>query len=222
MYEGNCLELFRQLKEDSVNHVLTSPPYNRKRNDKYNFYEDTLTDYKTLLTEVINHSMRVSSGYVFFNVQKNYYNKKEIFKLLGDFADNIVEIIIWNKQNPMPASGVNITNSYEFVVVFQKEGKPLKANSTYTKNHFTTNVYSDNQYKEIHRALMHPQACDFIIENFIKEGDTVLDPFFGLGTTALSCIKYKVNYIGFELSTQYVEVAKERIQNYLAGQLPQS
>lgn len=45
-----------------------------------------------------------------------------------------------------------------------------------------------------------------------KEGDTVLDPFMGSGTTAIACIKEKRNFIGFELNKEYYDKACKRIK----------
>ena len=211
IYTADCLEKFSVMDDVSVDYVFTSPPYNRKRNDKYTLYDDTLVDYKSFLTEVIEQSMRVSREHVFFNIQKNYYNKVDVFEIIGKFAENIVDIIIWNKTNPMPASGMNITNAYEFVIVFHKTGKALKANNTYTKNVVTTNVYSSNPYRSQHRAVMHPELARKIFAKFMIEGKTVFDPFMGVGTTAVVAKEFSMDYIGVELVQDYVDIANERL-----------
>jgi len=160
---------------------------------------------------VIEESLRVSVNHVFFNIQKNYYNKKDVFDLIGRFSDKIVEIIVWNKTNPMPASGNNITNSYEYFLVLHKEGKPLKSNRTYTKNVITTNVYSNNPYKKIHRAVMHPDVAKSIFADYMQKENSVLDPFMGVGTTAQVSKEYGLNYIGFEIHQEYINVANQRL-----------
>jgi len=211
----DCFEGMKKLEDDSVTHVFTSPPYNRKRNDKYSHYEDTLTDYKTFLTSTIDESLRLSTDYVFFNIQKNYYNKKEVFDIIGEYRDQLIDIIIWNKSNPMPASGNNITNAYEFILVLSKKKTSLKSNTTYTKNLFTTNAFTNNKYTKIHKAVMNPDACDYIIKNFTKENDIILDMFMGVGTTALSCIDNNRKFIGFELSKEYFDIANERVADFV-------
>ena len=60
---------------------------------------------------------------------------------------------------------------------------------------------------------MSKQFCDEIIKEFSQEGDTVLDPFFGLGTTGLSCIQLGRNFIGFEKHPVYCELANKRIND---------
>lgn len=207
----DCLKGFKELKDKSVDHVLTSPPYGRFRNDKYEFFDDRIENYYEWLCEVIDECIRVSEGYVFFNIMKNYYNKQDVFKIIGKYADNIQEMFIWEKTNPLPASGKSITNSYEYFIVFGN--KPLKSNTTYTKNIISTAVNS-KMTKE-HKAIMKQEVCDWFIDKFTTEGDVILDPFMGAGTTAISCINLNRSYIGFEISPEYVELSKNRITNII-------
>jgi len=204
---GDCLELMKELPDNSVNICFTSPPYNRKRNDKYEFYDDTIEDYYKFLCNFTDEVLRITSRYIIINIQKNYYNKKEVFDYIGKYSTKITEIIIWEKSNPMPASGYNITNAYEFFIIFAKE--PLKSNSTYTKNHITTSVNS-NMLKE-HKAVMKQEVSDWFIEKFTKENDIILDPFLGIGTTAISCVKLNRHYIGFEINPTYYHLACKRL-----------
>ena len=129
---------------------------------------------------------------------------------MGMFADQIIEVIIWHKSNPMP--NPHLINAYEYILVLSKTNKSLKANSTYTKNHFTTSVYSGNPYKNVHRAVMNPDACNYLLMSFCKKGDVVLDPFAGVGTTGVCCIKNEMDFIGIELSDEYARIASSRIQ----------
>jgi len=204
----DVLEGFKQLEDKSINHILTSPPYNRKRNDKYEHYIDIKEDYFDWLCLILDECLRVTKGYVFFNVQKNYYNKKDIFKLFGKFSSKIQEVIIWEKTNPMPAAGKAITNSYEFFIVLSD--RPLKSNSTYTKNLIATSVNGD--MPTIHKAVMKQDVSDWIIKSFTKPNDLILDCFVGVGTTPISCIKYNRRYIGFDIIKEYIEVAEKRIK----------
>ena len=58
---------------------------------------------------------------------------------------------------------------------------------------------------------MKKEVCDWFITNFTKEGDVILDPFAGLGTTAISCIENNRHYICFEISEQYYNVCCDRL-----------
>jgi site-specific DNA-methyltransferase (adenine-specific) len=211
IYHIDCLDGFKQLENKSVNHVFTSPPYNRKRNDKYEHHNDCIDDYFGWLCNVIDECIRVSKGYVFFNIMKNYYNKQDVFKLIGKYSENIVEIIVWEKTNPLPANGNNITNAYEFFLIFGSDA--LKSNTTYTKNIISTAVNSDMTTD--HKAIMKQDVAEWFIKNFTKENDLILDCFMGAGTTAITCKFNKRNYIGFELNEKYVELSNKRIYDAL-------
>jgi len=211
IYHIDCFDGFKQLKDKSIDHVFTSPPYNRKKNDKYEHHNDNINDYFGWLCNVVDECIRVSKGYVFFNIMKNYYNKQDVFKLIGKYSENIVEIIVWEKTNPLPANGNNITNAYEFFLIFGRDS--LKSNTTYTKNIISTAVNSDMTTD--HKAIMKQDVAEWFIKNFTKENDLILDCFMGSGTTAITCKYNKRNYIGFELNEKYVELSNKRIYDAL-------
>ena len=202
---GDCLEVMKTMADKSVDCVFTSPPYNRKRNDKYEHYDDTVSDYYEMLRASISESLRVSKGYVIFNTQKNYYNKSDVFKIIGHFSDKIVEIIIWEKSNPMPAAALAITNSYEFFLILGD--KPLKSNTTYTKNIITTSV--NGKMPDSHKAVMKQEVADWFIDRFTKEGETILDIFAGTGTTALT--SKTRNFILIEKEQEYIDIIRKRL-----------
>ena len=56
----------------------------------------------------------------------------------------------------------------------------------------------------------------YIVNASTKEGDIILDPFMGSGTTAIACIREKRNFIGFELNKEYYDKACKRIQLEMA------
>lgn len=197
-----------------IDYLFTSPPYNRERNDKYNNYSDTKNNYYEWLIDVVEKGL-VLSDYVFLNIQKSYYNKHDVFNLIGKYSDKIIDIICWTKTNPMPASGYNITNSYEFILILSNKFKSIKAKKTYTKNHIETSVYSENPYKKIHRAVMKPDVADWFIDRFTKINDTILDCFMGVGTTGVACLKTNRNFIGIELDKTYFDIAKSRLETCL-------
>ena len=206
---GDSLEVMNNMihNKEKVDYVITSPPYNRKRNDKYSFYDDTITDYYGFLCKSVDLMLQVTKQSIFFNVQANYYNKQDIYRFIGNYYKDIQQTIIWEKSNPLPASGNSITNAYEYIFVL---GKNIKSNSSYTKNHITTTVNSKTS-KE-HHAIMNQVVSDWLVEKFTQSNDIILDPFMGLGTTGVSCVKYGREFIGIELCEQYYNLANERLK----------
>ncbi len=207
IYNADCFEIFKEMQDNSVDITFTSPPYNRKRNDKYTFFEDINDDYFDFLCRAVEESIRVSKKWVFFNIMPNYYNSQSVYQLFGKYSKEIVNVFIWEKLNPLPASGNSITNSFEYIIVFGKE--PLKSKTTYTKNIIQTGANSD--MPKIHKAVMHPDVADYFMSHFTNEGDTVFDCFMGTGTTGVSAIKHGCNFIGVEISKEYYEYASQNI-----------
>lgn len=207
IYNENCLETMKRMPDGFVDVVFTSPPYNRKRNDTYSLYDDIIDDYLQFLIKATDECLRVSGGLVIFNIQANYYNKKDVHKYIGHYADKICQTIVWTKANPMPASGNNITNAYEHFFVL---GDVLKSNTTYTKNHIHTSVNPDTN--KLHGAIMHIDVAKWFIDKFTKPGVVVYDPFTGLGTTAVACQNLNRNYIGSEISKEYCDIAEQRLR----------
>ena len=72
---GDCFNFMQEVDQNSIDVVITSPPYNRKRNDKYNNHTDVVSDYAGFLERSIKDCLRVCKGNVFYNIQKNSYNK---------------------------------------------------------------------------------------------------------------------------------------------------
>jgi len=203
LLHGDCIDEMKKMEDDAVDFSFTSPPYNRKRNDKYDHYDDVVDDYYGWMCNVIDELIRVTKGNVFFNIQKNFYNKKDVFGIIGKYSDVIQEIIVWEKTNPMPASGGSITNSHEYIIVFGNEA--LVSNNTYTKNIITTSVNSNMPKK--HKAVMHSDVSDWVITNFTSEKDTVLDCFMGTATTGMSCKSMNRGFIGIELNDTYFGIS---------------
>ena len=81
-------------------------------------------------------------------------------------------------------------------------------------NVIQTQNNSKNPYAKIHRAVMNKDFCDEVIKEFTQEGDVVLDPFMGMGTTALCCMEQNRKFVGFELCDTYLEEMKNRLDSF--------
>ena len=208
LINDDCFKALEEINDKSIDYVLTSPPYNRKRNDKYTDYNDNIDDYFSFLINITDILLQKTKKYIFMNLQANYYNRVDVYKYIGHYADKIQNIIIWEKTNPTPAAGNSITNAYEYIIVLGDFS--LKSNTTYTKNHITTNICK-NEYHKVHKAVMNEEISDWIIEKFTQENELILDPFMGTGTTGASCKKYNRKFIGIEKSEEYYKIATNRL-----------
>ena len=214
--EGDCLKVLETFADNSVDHVITSPPYNigrstktkSKQKAKYIGFKDNKKNYFDWSIKVIDELIRVSRGHVFYNVQANYYNKKDIYKLIGHYHKDIIQTFIWTKGHSSPGSEPgSISNFYEYIFAFSNDTR-IKSNNKFTTNTIHTPI--GGRYPGFH-AVMHQDISDFLLENFTQEKDLILDPFLGSGTTAISCKKNNRDFIGIELVPEYIELAQQRI-----------
>mgnify|MGYP003116851032 FL=1 len=205
----DCLQYMQTMQKNSVDFTLTSPPYNRKRNDKYDLYDDQIKDYYKFNVEVIDNLLRITKDYIFYNIQTNFYNKSDVYKLIGNYSNQIKEIIVWEKSNPLPASGKSITNAVEYFLVLSD--KSLKSSKTYTKNIIKSSVNS--KMPKFHKAVMKQEIADYIIKTFAENSTTIFDPFMGLGTTGIAAAKENKEFIGLEIVNEYYCYAKEALND---------
>lgn len=219
---GDCRQLIKRLPDESVDVVFTSPPYNRIRNDVYEHYDDNKEDYFGLLDEVTKECLRVAKDKVIINVQQNHFNKRDIYRWLGEYAENLSGGVVWIKTNPQPSHNYHeedntrsVTNGYEQFYFLTKDGKEFRAYGTENViNYVESGVNAE--CIEGHSAIMKKEIAEWFIERFTKKGDIVLDPFMGTGTTAIVCENSGRKYIGFEISKEYTELARARIKEETA------
>lgn len=233
--QGDCLDVMKSIPDNSVDLVLTSPPYNmnlRIRNGKYcsrqivkeistkyESFDDNLPmeDYFEFNKKVLNECLRVSD-LVFFNVQILTGNKPALFRLMGEFHENIKELIVWDKINAQPAIGKNVLNSqFEILLVLQNSKPESRAfNQGQFDRGTLSNLWSIKRGKKVdksHGAVFPIELAEKVISNFSKPGQTILDPFLGVGTSGIAAKNLGRGFIGIELDGKYFEIAKDRIDN---------
>ena len=231
LIQGNCLNVLPHIPKCDV--VFTSPPYNmnlRIRNGrycsrqivkelttKYENYSDNLSmeEYEEFNRNVINACLDVAP-LVFYNVQFLTGNKVALFKLIGEFANNIKEIIVWDKINAQPAIRDLVMNSqFEVILVLDRENAMTRRFETGNflrgtlSNHW--NIPRSRKIHKSHGAVFPIELAEKVILNFSKPNDVILDPFVGTGTTCVSALNTGRRFIGIEIDSQYVEFAKSRI-----------
>ena len=221
LINADCSEALKEFDDNSVDYVFTSPPYNIKRskNNKYNKYEyfdDGIDNYFDWSIKIIDELLRVTKNHVFWNIQANYYNKKDVYKLIGHYADKIQQNFIWYKPDGIPSSQkYYVSNFVEYIIGFTNK-KYLKSNKHFITNHLEASSKNQNTNRK-HKAAMNIEVADFIIKNFTQENEIVLDPFMGTGTTGISCLQNNRTFIGIEIAKEYYEYATERINNTQTG-----
>jgi len=208
IYNMDCLEGLKLLPDDSVDLIVTDPPYNLNKN----FENDNLSeqDFIDFLTPIFDEMARVikpkHSVIIFFDSgQKLPLFWKCLFKSKLNFQKGCN----FYKPNDCSMPHNRILRKSEVFYVCSKTPELNHDGEKYIHDCLVGN----HTKKE---SWYHPTAKNI---NVIREcvlshsckGDVVLDPFMGSGTLALACYQTSRRYLGFEIDSNYVEIAQNRL-----------
>lgn len=236
IYNENCLTTMSHLPDHSVDVVITSPPYNmnlRIRNGqytsrqivkelstKYAGFDDNLPidEYYELHRSILAEALRIGKV-VFYNIAIVTGSKRAWFTLMGEFADQLKEIIVWDKGHGQPAIQKQVLNRRtELLLVFDSENAVSRQ---FKDAQFERGTLADiwqikratNTNKEIYHGATFPEELvETIITNFCKEGGVVYDPFLGTGTTCVVAQRMNRQFIGSEINNDYFDLSLQRIK----------
>ena len=228
---GDVIEVMRKIPDDSVDLVVTSPPYNIKnstgnglkdgRGGKwanaalqkgYSHYDDCMPhdEYVKWQRECLVEMLRIipDTGAIFYN-----HKWRVQAGLLQDRQDimnglPVRQIIIWRRAGGFNFNPGYFVPTYEVIYLIAKSKFRLapRANGYGDVWEFTQEMKND------HPAAFPVDLIDRIISS--TDAKIVLDPFMGSGTTAISAVNFGRNYVGIDLSPEYCKMAEERIARH--------
>ncbi|MFC1892483.1 DNA-methyltransferase [Chloroflexota bacterium] len=232
-------ENMEELPCNSVQLVVTSPPYNVRKEYDENL---TLDEYREFLKRVWKEVYRtlVPGGRACINIDN--LGRRPYIPLHAFIITDMVELgflmrgeIIWNKaasSSPstawgswLSAANPTLRDIHEYILVFSK-GMFSRKNAARRRNtlsrqeflEFTKSIWTFPA--EPARKIGHPAPFPVelpyrLIQLYTFEGEVILDPFVGSGQAALAAIKTGRHYIGIDISDEYVSLAEKRIQAFL-------
>lgn len=232
---GDCLEVMRQIPNESIDLVVTSPPYNLKnstgngmkdgRGGKWSSaalmhgYEDhgdnmPHEEYAAWQRECLKEMLRVTKedGAVFYNhkwrVQGGLLQDRQ--DIVGEFP--VRQIIIWKRKGGINFNPGYFVPTYEVIYLIAKPKFKLAPKAS-----------SLGDVWEFSQEMKNPHPAPFpvgLIERIIGATNAaiVLDPFMGSGTTAIAAINLSREWIGIELSEKYCQMAADRIERHTRQQ----
>lgn len=231
--QGDCRDVLSEVDDNSIDLVITSPPYNVGVD--YDEYDDniSLSQYEELLTElfrILNRKVK-NTGRVCLNVSlKNKDGIVDTPCLVKDIVKNIgwdlrFEII-WNKGSSesssawgswrSPSSPRPIFN-HEYIFVFDVGNDTKDYKKSLRKEKFMQLVKSvwnvSPEVSSDHPAPFPEEIPKRLIKMNSYEEDLVLDPFIGSGTTAVAAEHLNRNWIGIDQSKKYINMSYERLEN---------
>jgi len=197
--------------------------------DKFSSFAEYDDFIRGLLTEV----RRVMKPTATIWVIATYHSIFRIGKIMQDLGFWILNDVIWVKTNPMPNwLGVRFTNATETLIwaVKEKGAKKYTFNKEYAKRFgigkVGANVWvlplcwgeerlKDEQGKKLHSTQKPVELLKRVILTSTKEGDLILDPVAGTGTTGYVARALKRDFLMIEINPKYVKGIKERFRHPL-------
>jgi len=230
-------ENMKEIPNNSVHLVITSPPYNvSKEYDK----DMSLKEYLNLLENSFKEVYRVlvNGGRACINVanigRKPYIPLSDyISTIMIDIGFNMRGEIIWNKASSAGSSTAwgswqSATNPilrdiHEYILIFSKgEYKREKGNkeNTISREQFiewTKSIWTikAESAKKIGHPAPFPEELPYrLIQLYSFKDDIILDPFMGSGTTAIAALKSNRKFVGYDINKEYIKLAQMRVEKF--------
>lgn len=238
---GNCIDIAKKLPKNAYNLILTDPPYNasgKKINwEEKSFYKineewDTFTfeeyiEFTRKWLQAVDPLLKENGSML---ICGSHHNLAEMILELKKMNYTFLNIITWRKSNPMPnVTRRTLTHSTEFIIWFTKgknytfqyeemkkynDGKQLRDVWEFPICTGKERIKKLDSTKAAHPTQKPLSLIHRLIEMTTNEGDYILDPFFGSGTTGESAMHLNRFFTGIEANQEYFEVASKRIQNF--------
>lgn len=236
--QGDCLDLLNTLSDNSIDVSFADPPFNLRK--KYNSYRDSLEHSQYLdwcklwITELVRVTKPTGSIFIhniprWLTYYANYLNP------IADFK----HWISWDA--PTAPMGKTLQPSHYGILFYAKDAKVNKfyeiryphkrcrkcgyllkdyggkKASLHPFGPLASDVWSDihrirhNKYRDNHPCQLPVHLLERIILMSSDEGDMILDPFIGTGTTAIAAKRLGRRYIGFDIDERYANITKSKI-----------
>jgi site-specific DNA-methyltransferase (adenine-specific) len=264
IYLGDCLEEISKIPDNSVQLIITSPPYADQRKNTYGgIHADKYVDWFLPISKELLRVLKPEGTFILNIKEKVVEGERHTYILeliLGMRKQGWLwtEEFIWHKKNCYPGKWPNrFRDSWERLLQFNKNRKfdmyqdkvmvPMgdwaktrlknlsevdkvrdnsKVGSGFGKNisnwvgrdmAYPSNVLhlATETSNKSHSATFPKELPTWFIKLFTKDGDTVLDPFLGSGTTIISCIENNRSSIGIEILEENCELSKQNTINKL-------
>ena len=216
--QGDCLELMKDIPDESIDLLVTDPPYKivqggctnkavrLKGSNQEQLKKGTLFNNNSIkFSEWIPEVYRVLKNNSHCYIMSNDRNINELLNICEKVGFKLLNILVWGKSKHSPNR--YYLKNCEFIV-FLRKGKAKNINNMGTKQL----LLIDNVENKNHPSEKPIKLMEILIKNSSDEKDIVLDCFMGSGTTGVASINTNRNFIGIELDENYFKIAKERIE----------
>jgi len=243
---GDCIEEMKKIPSNSVNLIFADPPYNlqlggdlyRPNQTKVDAVDDdwdkfsSFYNYDQFTKDWLEQSQRILDENGAIWVIGSYHNIFRVGKILQDLGFWILNDIVWIKSNPMPNfKGTRFNNAHETLIwasksqlskpVFHYKSMKIANDDKQMRSDWYLPICLGAERIKVDGVKAHStqkpeELLRRVIISTTNEGDIILDPFMGSGTTGAVAKKLGRNFIGIEKNKDYVKIAKNRIEGIVS------
>ena len=220
-YNKDCLIGLQELQKETVDALITDPPYNIARDNNFKSMGRAGIDFGewdknfNLISwlPIAVEKIKKGGNIIIFS---DWKNTTPIIEELESNSCEIKDMIRIEKSNPMPRNrDRRFIIDYEIAIWAVKKGSKWTFNrqsETYERPLIKTKVTPKSEkVGNGHPTQKNVETMEWIIKRLTNEGDVVLDPFMGSGTTGVACQNLNRRFIGYELDDKYYSMAKSRL-----------
>ena len=224
LINDNAIDFMKTLEDESVDLIVTDPPYKVTARGNAGNSGGMMQSKLSMQGRIFKHNDVRPMEYIpeFYRLLKdgshcyimtNHVNLQEILNTATECGFHFIKSLIWNKGNKI--MGQFYMSQFEYILFFRK-GKGKKINKCGTSDILSVpnKKTKGEDGKNIHDTEKPVELMKILIENSSQENELVLDPFVGVGATAIACKDLNREYIGIELDEKYYNIACSRIDNY--------
>ena len=225
---GDCLNVLPKISDNSVDIIITSPPYEDVSGAGYTAKNKDVLFLK-LYSEFINKTFKEykrilkPNGQVFFNIKSKTLKKTLRTPHWLEFTDGFQNLIyksyiIWKYAGSFDSTKSRFHLDYEVIYHLSKGNDIYLNDNCGIKDPLSSVWYVPHNIKKderVHPTQMPKELVLRILKIASKENDVVLDNFMGSGTTGVVATELNRKFIGIELNPNNFNLAKNRIEGVL-------
>jgi len=223
IYNMDCLEGMKQLDDNSVDLIVTSPPYEDISGAGYNGSKKDILFFKLyseFVDKLFNEYYRVlkNTGQIFFNVKSKTHIKTLKTPHWLEFLESFRQFkfksyIIWKYAGSFDSTSKRFHLDYEIIYHLSKGDDIYLNENCGIKDPLTSVWYIPHNIKDrLHPTQMPKAVVERILKVASRKNDIIMDSFIGSGTTAIACKQLNRKFIGFEISPEYCKIANKRLE----------
>ena len=224
LYRGSYRELMHTIKDEEIDLIVTDPPYRVSSRGSHGnaggmLKKSSVRSGRMFVeipepAEYAQSFFRVLKDGAHCYVMTNHINLISMLNAFTSCGFKFIKCLIWDKGNKI--MGQWYMSQFEYILFFRK-GRAVRINDCGTSDILSV---PNKKHKRANGENWHDTEkpvtlMKILVSNSSRVGDVVLDPFFGVGGSAVAAMELDRVFIGSEIEEDYFKIAQDRVKKYM-------